>query len=96
MELRYVGLDLHMKNTFGTIMDGGGVVLRQGKFPTTEDDLRSFLEGVDEARIALEASGFCLPWVEFLEGLGHRGVCGPSCEGQGDSRGKDQDGQDRQ
>jgi predicted NBD/HSP70 family sugar kinase len=38
--MKYIGLDLHLENTFGTIMDGDGAILRRGKFPTTEDDLR--------------------------------------------------------
>lgn len=69
--MKYVGLDLHKKTTYGTVMRSDGTILRQGKFATTRDDLRDFLEGIDEARVAIESSGFCLPWVEFLEELGY-------------------------
>lgn len=63
-------MDLHKKTTYGTIMEGDGTILRQDKFPTAKEEMEDFLEGVDEAKIALESSGFCLPWVEFLERLG--------------------------
>jgi transposase len=35
--------------------------------------LRRFLPGIKEAKakIALESSGFYMPWVEFLEGMGY-------------------------
>ena len=61
MSLMYVGLDLHLKTSYGTVMRGDGVIVKQGRFPTSEDNLREFLSGIGEARIALEASGFCLP-----------------------------------
>ena len=69
--MRFVGLDLHLKTTFGTVLEEDGSVLKQGKFETSEDSLMEFLRDVKEARVALEASGFCLPWVEFLEELGY-------------------------
>jgi transposase len=68
--MKYVGLDLHLKTTFGTVMEDDGAVLKQGRFPTTEEDLGDFLGGIDGAKIALESSGFCMPWVEFLEDMG--------------------------
>jgi transposase len=51
-------------------MKGDGAILKQGNFPTTGDDMEDFLAGIDEAKIALESSGFCMPWVEFLENMG--------------------------
>ena len=77
--MRYIGLDLHLKTTYGTVMEEDGAIVKQGRFSTSEENLEGFLSGVGEAKVALEASGFCLPWVEFLEGLGHRGLRGAPC-----------------
>ena len=46
MEDVVVGLDLHLKNTQGTIMKMNGEIVRQEKFRTDKESLRSFLEGV--------------------------------------------------
>jgi transposase len=32
--------------------------------------VRNYTRGIGEAKVALESSGFCLPWVEFFEELG--------------------------
>jgi len=67
-----VGLDLHLKNTQGTIMKVNGEVLRQEKFRTGKEDLRKFLDGVPQgSKVALESVGFCWPWIDFLEELGY-------------------------
>ena len=68
--MKYIGLDLHLENTFGTIMEEDGAILKQGKFQTTEEEMEDFLAGMDKAKIAIESSGFCMPWVEFLEEKG--------------------------
>lgn len=69
--MKHIGLDLHLENTFGTIMEEDGTILKEGKFQTTEDEIKDFLEGIERAKIAIESSGFCMPWVEFLESMGY-------------------------
>ena len=72
MENVVVGLDLHMKNTQGTIMKVNGEIVRQEKFRTDKENLRRFLDGVPEGtKVALESLGFCWPWIDFLEELGY-------------------------
>jgi len=66
-----VGLDLHMKNTHGTIMKMNGEIVKQEKFRTRKEYLGRFLEGVPRgSKVALESLGFCWPWIDFLEELG--------------------------
>ena len=72
MEDVVVGLDLHLKNTQGTIMKVNGEVLRQEKFGTGKENLRTFLADIPQgSKVALESVGFCWPWIDFLEELGY-------------------------
>lgn len=67
-----VGLDLHLKKTQGTVMSTDGKIVRQEKFETNREELERFLAGVPAGtRVALESQGFCWPWIDFVEELGH-------------------------
>jgi len=67
-----VGLDLHLKKTQGTVMDKEGIVLKADRFETTKEGVSKFLESVPKGSIvALEALGFCWPWIDFIEELGY-------------------------
>lgn len=68
--MRYVGLDLHLESTYGTIMDEDGTIMKEGKFATKKEDFAAFLGDINEAKIAIESTGFSMPWVEFLEEKG--------------------------
>ena len=68
-----VGLDLHLQRTHGTVMALDGRILRQERFPTTREALARFLSGLPEdTPVALEAQGFCWPWIDYIEEFGHR------------------------
>jgi len=68
-----VGLDLHLKRTQGTVMTADGKIVKQERFPTTRRDLAEFLHGLPEGtEVALEAQGFCWPWIDLIEELGYR------------------------
>jgi transposase len=67
-----VGLEVHLKNTQGTVMRVNGEIVRREKFSTGRDNLKKFLEGVPlGSRVALESLGFCWPWIDYLEELGY-------------------------
>lgn len=67
----YVGLDMHLKNTQGTIMKTDGTIVKKERFPTTKENLEEFLNGVPKSTpVALEALGFCWPWIDYIEELG--------------------------
>lgn len=67
-----VGLDLHLNNTHGTVMAMNGRIVRQERFTTSKEELERFLEGLPKnTKVALESVGFCWPWIECIEELGH-------------------------
>jgi transposase len=68
-----VGLDLHLRQSYGTVMEESGRIVKQGKFETSKERLAEFLKDVPGGtRVALEAQGFCWPWIDYLEELGYR------------------------
>ena len=70
--LLFVGLDVHKRFCYGTVMSGEGEVVRDGKFSRDKSGLREFLEGVGEATVVLEA-GYCWqPVYEWLENDGFK------------------------
>jgi transposase len=67
-----VGLDVHLKKTQVTIMKMNGEVVKKERIDTTKADLRRSLECIPKgSKVALESVGFCWPWIDFLEELGH-------------------------
>ncbi len=56
--MMYVGLDVHKKVCYGTIMSKRGEVVREGKFSRDPRCLKEFMENVDEATVVMEA-GYC-------------------------------------
>ena len=37
--MHFVGLDIHRKFIYGTVLDSKGKIVNQGQFPTTEDEI---------------------------------------------------------
>ena len=68
--MMYVGLDVHKRACYGTITDQDGNILKRGKFSSSPEGFRAFMEGVDEARIAMEA-GYC--WQPLYDALKEEG-----------------------
>ncbi len=44
-DMRYVGIDMHLKTCEATVMDGKGRITGHAKFATSEKDIRSFSRG---------------------------------------------------
>lgn len=69
--MMYVGLDVHKRVCYGTVMDGEGRVVKRGRFSNDPEGLEEFMEGIEEALVALEA-GYCWqPLYDGLEEAGH-------------------------
>jgi len=69
--LMYVGLDVHKKVCYGTIMNGEGEVVKDGKFGKGPQCLDEFMENIGEATVVMEA-GYCWqPVYEWLEKDGY-------------------------
>lgn len=67
----YVGLDVHKRVCFGILMDEEGHIVRRGRVGNDPESLRSFLNDVERARIAMEA-GYCWqPLYDALSEAGH-------------------------
>jgi len=66
----YVGLDIHKRACYGTIRDQDGNVLKRGKFASNPEDLTTFIKGIDETQIAMEA-GYC--WQPLYDALKEKG-----------------------
>ena len=68
----YVGLDVHKKMCYGTVMNEKGEIVRDGKFCKDPRGLKEFMEGVGEATVVMEA-GYCWqPVYEWLEKDGYK------------------------
>lgn len=69
--MMYVGLDVHKNVCYGTVMDEKGKVAKQTKFTNDPEGVEAFMEGLDEAQVAMEA-GYCWqPIYDALEEAGH-------------------------
>ena len=72
----YVGLDMHKRFIYGTVLDKTGKVLNQGRFGTTETDLDNFLGFLPnkQVNVVLESCGI---WEDFYDLLVSKGysVC---------------------
>ncbi|MBS7614615.1 IS110 family transposase [Candidatus Bathyarchaeota archaeon] len=67
----YVGLDVHKKVCYGTMMNEKGDVVKHGRFSRDPRCLKEFMAGVDEASVVMEA-GYCWqPVYEWLEKDGY-------------------------
>ena len=56
--MMYVGLDVHKNVCYGTVMNEKGKVAKQTKFTNDPEGVEAFMEGLDEAQVAMEA-GYC-------------------------------------
>jgi transposase len=69
--MMYVGLDVHKKMCYGTVMDEKGNVVKQAKFSNDQEDLNRFMKGLEETKVVMEA-GYCWqPLYDALEEAGH-------------------------
>ena len=69
--MMYVGLDVHKRVCYGTVMDEKGKVVKQAKFTNAPEGLEAFMEDVDTAQVAMEA-GYCWqPLYDRLEETGY-------------------------
>lgn len=68
----YVGLDVHKKVCYGTVMGEDGMIVKEGKFRRDSQCLQEFMMNVDKATVVMEA-GYCWqPVYEWLEKDGYK------------------------
>lgn len=68
---QYVGLDVHLRACHATVMNERGEILKQEKFPNERMELERVLNGINDAKVAMEACYCWQPVYELLESMGH-------------------------
>ncbi len=66
----YIGVDLHKKTCFITIMDSSGKVKGQTEISTDTDKVKRFFTKHSDASVAVESTMNWIPFYENLESLG--------------------------
>lgn len=72
--MKYIGLDIHKKNTQACVMNEKGKVLTNVRFPSNPKEINRFLDGIEAsgpASIVMEATGFCMYIYDIIEARGH-------------------------
>ena len=67
----YVGLDVHKRVCYGTMLDEKGQIVKRDKFSNDPQRLEEFMERVDEAQMAMEAEYCWQPLYDRLQATGH-------------------------
>ena len=77
----YVGVDLHLRFCYMTVLDANGKVLRQGRVQNTDSQLQQFFADIKNSlsekeglAVAVEACGFWCAFVDCIEPLVERVV----------------------
>ena len=64
----YIGLDVHKKLCYYSMVDGEGTEVKKGRFPTTCEGLDEFTNELSEgAEVAIEASTSGIFAYEYLD-----------------------------
>ena len=66
----YIGVDLHKKTCFITIMDQAGKIKKQTEISTDTDKVSKFFKKYDGVNVAVESTMNWIPFYENLESLG--------------------------
>lgn len=66
----YIGVDLHKKTCFITVMDKAGAIKKRAEITTDTEDVRQFFKPYRQAQVAVESTMNWIPFYENLEALG--------------------------
>jgi len=66
----YIGVDLHKKSCYVTVMDGLGKIRKQTEISTDTDKVRKFFGRYQTSQVAVESTMNWIPFYENLESLG--------------------------
>ncbi len=68
----FIGLDVHKKYCYATILDQNGEVFKQGRFLNSFEELDLFLAEVEQpAQVTMEACDIWNPLYDYLQSQGH-------------------------
>lgn len=67
----YIGLDVHKRNSYYSMIDDMGTEVRKDQFPTTREGLEEFANDLpEESKVAIEASTSSIFAYEYLDERG--------------------------
>lgn len=66
----YIGVDLHKKTCFITVMDKAGEIKKRKEITTDTEDVKKFFQPYCRAKVAVESTMNWIPFYENLESLG--------------------------
>ena len=66
----YIGVDLHKKTCYVTVMDSNGKIKKQREISTDVKDVSRFFKRYADMPVAVESTMNWIPFYEKLEGLG--------------------------
>lgn len=67
----YVGLDVHKRACYATVMNERGEVVKQEKFPNEREEFKRFFNCIGDAKVAMEACYCWQPAYELLDEMGY-------------------------
>ncbi|NQT67340.1 MAG: transposase [Actinobacteria bacterium] len=70
--MKYIGLDLHKRNIFATVLDGDGKILSRANIRSKKEDISYYLKSQGSSEnlsVAIEASYNWLYYYRILEGI---------------------------
>jgi hypothetical protein len=76
--MNYVGIDHHRQYSHLTVMDQEGQVLRSGRVPNVQVEIKKFLEGLEQVEAVIETGRSSYTMVDVLEEMGGSGQDRPS------------------
>ena len=69
-QMNYVGIDHHRQYSHLTVMDQEGQVLRSGRVPNVQVEIKKFLEGLEQVEAVIETGRSSYTMVDVLEEMG--------------------------
>ena len=70
--MKYIGLDLHKRNIFATVLDGDGKILSRANIRSKKEDISYYLKAQGDSKdlsVAIEASYNWLYYFRVLEDI---------------------------
>lgn len=68
--MKSVGIDIHKRNSYLTVMDGDGSILKQAKITSDREAFKDFFDDLESPRRIAMESTYSRQWsYDFLEGF---------------------------
>jgi transposase len=68
--MEMIGLDIHKKNTWATVLDDDGNIVERRRFDSRTEAIKEFIQGHQNSKVALEATGIFEHFYKTLRSCG--------------------------